>query len=516
MLKKITKKSNLIFILLVVILTVPAVIGLLHLGFPATDDGNWMVIRFSAFYESLRAGQFPVRFLSRLNFNYGYPVPDFLYPLFMYIGVPIHVLGFNFFDTIKIILILSLFSSSLFCFLWLRKIFDNISSLVGSLFYVFFPYHLFDVYVRGSVGEVLSLAILPFVLWQIERKNFILTSIGISLLVVAHNTLAFLFLPLIFLYGILRDRKILKFNILTLFFGLCISSFFWIPALYDSKFTVFGKTQVSDFSSYFINNNFSLLGLIFVFLVVESIFYLIRKKDKFFLILFIATLILAFLTFSQSQIFWKVLPFTNLIQFPFRIISLIIPISAFMLSYLLKKEEVTKKYLLTVIYLIIILISSWYFLFPKTYQFYDDTFYSTNQDSTTVKNEYMPVWVKKLSSSQAPVKVVNLTGKENIAINQINANRINFSTNLDASRSIQINTIYFPGWTALVNGKKVNINYNNDYGLIRLILPKGENNVLVAFSETPVRIFADLLSIIGLMFVFGFSFLNRKYKFKFL
>src|SRR2546421_9202065 len=40
---------------------------------------------------SLRHGQFPVRFLPRLNHGYGYPVADFLYPLFMYIGVPLYM-----------------------------------------------------------------------------------------------------------------------------------------------------------------------------------------------------------------------------------------------------------------------------------------------------------------------------------------------------------------------------------------------------------------------------------------
>ena len=133
------KRSNLLFLLLCMALTMPSLIGLFHQGFFATDDGNWMVIRFSAFYEALRNGQFPVRFLFRLNNGFGYPVADFLYPLFMYIGVPIHILGFSFVNTIKIILGLSLVFSSIFTFLWLRKLFDNVSSLIGASLYVYFP-----------------------------------------------------------------------------------------------------------------------------------------------------------------------------------------------------------------------------------------------------------------------------------------------------------------------------------------------------------------------------------------
>jgi len=164
-------KKNLLFYIILFLLLTPSVVALFHKGFFPTDDGSWMVIRLSAFYEALRNGQFPVRFLPRLNNGYGYPVADFLYPLFMYIGTPIHVLGFSFVDTIKLIFGASLIGSSFFCFLWLRKIFGNIQSLVGSLTYTFFPYHLWDVYKRGSVGEVLALSIVPFILWSIEKYS---------------------------------------------------------------------------------------------------------------------------------------------------------------------------------------------------------------------------------------------------------------------------------------------------------------------------------------------------------
>ena len=153
----------------------------------------------------------------RLNNGYGYPVPDFLYPLFMYFSVPIHVVGINFVNTIKVLLALCILSSSLFTFFWLRKLFDNLSSLVGAIFYTFFPYHLFDLYQRGSVGEVLSLSILPFVLWQIERKSLFWSAVGLAFLILAHNTLAVLFMFLILPYALLdiyigkNHKKIFSF-----------------------------------------------------------------------------------------------------------------------------------------------------------------------------------------------------------------------------------------------------------------------------------------------------------------
>src|SRR3989344_3219366 len=74
-------------IVILLLLMIPSIWFLLLPGFFESDDGEWMIIRFSAFYQALADGQFPVRFLGRLNNGYGYPVADFLYPGFMYLGI---------------------------------------------------------------------------------------------------------------------------------------------------------------------------------------------------------------------------------------------------------------------------------------------------------------------------------------------------------------------------------------------------------------------------------------------
>ena len=94
-------KKNFIWILLIILFSIPSIVALLHPGFFQSDDGEWMIIRFSAFHQALRDGQFPVRFLSRLNYGYGYPVADFLYPGFMYLGEIFKLLGFLKLEKVK-------------------------------------------------------------------------------------------------------------------------------------------------------------------------------------------------------------------------------------------------------------------------------------------------------------------------------------------------------------------------------------------------------------------------------
>src|SRR3989344_5183442 len=245
-------KNKLLIIIFLLLFLIPAVYSLFLPGFFESDDGEWMVIRFSAFYQALSDGQFPVRFLGRLNFSYGYPVANFLYPGFMYLATPLQIFGLGFVNSIKLILIVSMLGGGLFSYFWLSKIFDKWSSFLGAIVFTYTPYHLYDLYKRGSVGEILAISLLPFILWQFERRSIFLTTIGIFLLILAHNTLAILFLFFVVFYMglniyVSKEKKDLIFDyLISLLLGMGMASFFWIPAFLELRFTFFSNTQVSQ------------------------------------------------------------------------------------------------------------------------------------------------------------------------------------------------------------------------------------------------------------------------------
>lgn len=489
-------KSLIRYLIIVSLLSISSILVLFKSGFFVTDDGSWMVIRFSAFFEALRNGQFPVRFLPRLNNGYGYPVANFLYPLFMYIGVPIHVLGFSFVNTIKIIFGLSLVSSSIFSFLWLRKKFDNLSSLIGSLVYLYFPYHLWDVYKRGSIGEVLALAIVPFVLWQIERSSLFWSSLGIAFLILSHNSLAFIFLPIIILYFLIRKKDIRK-NILSVAFGLGVSCFFWLPALYERKFVVFDKVSVSNFSEYFINSqNINLVGLVFLLALFLTLFIRRQIKSKIYWLFFILSIIIVFLIYPVSSFAWPVI--APYIQFPFRLISILVLTTAFLVSFQLNLLKGKLKNILIVIYLTLLIIGARDFIYPKEYTNYPDSFYSTNVDTTTVKNEYMPKWVKTIPSSIPEEKAEVIQGDAEISSLINNGNKISFNIDAKEKSLVLINTVYYPGWEVVVDNKKTEIDYDSS-GLIEFSVNNGSYLVEVNFRETLFRCISNAISAVSLL-----------------
>ncbi|MBI2031291.1 MAG: hypothetical protein HYT08_01615 [Candidatus Levybacteria bacterium] len=507
-----------ISIILLILFSIPAIFYLFQPGYFQSDDGNWMVIRFSAFYESLRNGQFPVRFLSRLNNGYGYPVSNFLYPLFMYIGVPIHILGASFVDTIKVILGTSLIFSAVFCFLWLRKRFDYFASFVGSLLYLYFPYHLWDVYKRGSVGEVLALAIVPFILWSIEKQNLILAGIGYGLLITSHNSLALLFLPIIFLYHILSSPKINKkvfLKILSpLILGLGLGAFFWIPAIYDKQFTIFDSVSVSNYSDYFVSlSNYNLLGFIFILVLVLSLTPFYKRRNKVDIYFLSITVVSLFLIIPFSEFLWRNLPFVALIQFPFRFLSLITLSIAFLSASQLSHFKNKAKIIIGIIYLLAIFFSAKDFLKPQNFENYPDSYYSTNQDTTTVKNEYMPRWIRQVPAKMPEKKIEIISGEGEISNFSTNGNKFIFNFFSNKESQIQINTVYFPGWMLEINRRSVPIIYDEN-GLIRFNVSSGNHHVEVKFSETRIRFLSDVISIISLLFIIFLLISKKKYLIK--
>lgn len=488
--------KKLLPILLILLFSLPALLPLFHKGFFATDDGEWMVIRFSAFHQAFRDGQFPVRFLGRLNQEYGYPVVSFLYPGFMYLGEFIHLLKFGFVDTIKIIFGLSLITSAVFAYLWLAKIFNKVPAFFGSLFFLYNPYHLFDIYRRGSLGEILAIGIIPIILWSIESKRPLFLALGIGFLLISHNTLALLFLPLILLYACLTSLKYIKFIPL----GIGLAAFFWLPAIYDLQYTFFSQTKISNWENYF--SGIYLIGIanIIIFLITVTVIVLFSSKKRALtpIIFFIITALAVFLALPFSTPVWGLLP-VSFIQFPFRVLSISIIGFSFLTAFLLNRFKIKIQLPLGLLLTFILVFYSSQYILKNEYFNKGEGYYATNMATTTVQDEYMPIWVKLKPLQRAQKKVEIIKGQGEVQNVVYNNKKISFTADISEDSLIQVNTIYWPGWSAFINGKMVDIRYNNPGGVIQFSMPSGKYVAEVTFSETPIRIVSDFISILSLL-----------------
>ena len=219
-----TMAQRLFWITVLGIACIFVLLPLLRPGRLVTDDGDWMIIRLSAFYQSFREGQFPVRFLGRLNNSYGYPVSNFVYPGFLYMGSILHAIGLPFQSVLEIIIVGSVASGAIALFLWLRYFFDDRASVLGVASFIFMPYFLYDVFKRGSIGEILAMSTALVVVYAIESRQIWLLSPAVAFLALSHNTLAMFFIPILFGYLMVKRYWDL---VIPFIFGVGMSAFFW-------------------------------------------------------------------------------------------------------------------------------------------------------------------------------------------------------------------------------------------------------------------------------------------------
>jgi uncharacterized membrane protein YfhO len=73
------------------------------------------------------------------------------------------------------------------------------------------------------------------------------------------------------------------------------------------------------------------------------------------------------------------------------------------------------------------------------------------------------------------------------------------------------NTLYFPGWSAMVDGQNVPIEFQdiNSRGIMTFAVPTGTHKVVVIFAETKLRLLSDVFSLFALLGT-GILFILRK------
>ena len=172
-------RHNLFWILLIVLISVPASLPLLHEGFYHFSDEP----HIANLYEMVRAissGQIPPRMAPDINFGFGYPLFNFYYPLPYYFGSLFYFVTNSLVLSIKLVFLLTIPLSGIFMFFWLKNHTARFGALIGSIIYVYTPYRALDLYVRGALGETFAFVFFPLMGLVIDRviKNTQYKNVG--------------------------------------------------------------------------------------------------------------------------------------------------------------------------------------------------------------------------------------------------------------------------------------------------------------------------------------------------
>ncbi len=167
-------------------------------------DARHTVYFMQMFDAALRDGALFPRWATDMVFGYGYPVWLILAPLPYYGAEFFHLLGLDFPSSIKAIEAVGWFASGLGMYLFASRVLGKDGGLVAAIAYLFAPYHIVDLYVRGAMAEFLAFVFPPFVLWGIEqifstrRTLYVpLTALAYGAMLLTHVQMTVLFSPVI-------------------------------------------------------------------------------------------------------------------------------------------------------------------------------------------------------------------------------------------------------------------------------------------------------------------------------
>jgi uncharacterized integral membrane protein len=532
----------------IILISIIPLLDLFHPGLPLTHDGQDHVARIANFYQNLSEGNIIPRWAGNLNWGYGHPILMFLYPLPSYTTSLFHFLGFSLIDSTKIVFGVAFLLSGLTMYLWIKNLFGVHVGIVAGMLYMLAPYRFVDLYVRGAMGEHVAFIFPPLIcyfLYKLSKKNSHLFVVGGGLsvagLLLSHNAISIMFFPLIFLYALYilwRSKNKMPLAISYMLFamlGFALSSFFWIPAFFEGKYTLRDIVTTGEYASRYVRleqflygswsfggtGEFSVqLGIVHWIMIAGSVALLSLKKTanehkKFIVGLLIIIAIALFLMISQSSILWQNITLLQKFQFPWRFLSVVVFCSAVLGALVVSGVSKNyKKYVVGIVIFMTLFFSKDY-MHAKGYLYKNDSFLSGIYNGTTDTGESSPIWSIRFMEKRPKAHMEIASGdaviKELSRRTTVHAYEINAT---EKSRIVE-NTLYFPGWDVFVDGKKADIEFQDPAhrGLMTFFVDKGNHKVEVRFGETKLRALADLISAAALLIMAALLTPNIKKRF---
>lgn len=549
-------KFDKIYILLILIISIILVFELFfNKGQSQNMDGTVHITTIAQFFQAMKQGDIKITWADGFA-NYGMPIPIFAHQIPSYLGAIINFVTNNAITSFNIVNFIGTFLSLLFFYIFLRLYFNPLYSFLGVFLFNLAPYRILNIYIRGAIPEYFTSLFLPLILisiyYIIKKRKYsytFLLSLSITGLVLTHPMIlvvySFIIFPYLFYYVFSQKKhklKLLVFIGASITLGLLIASYYLIPLFREIKYFYYGQTKnqlepnqtlslinyISPKWYYFFKNDIlcrghfvksgviEFIGVLIGILILIYRFLIKKRKPKDFLFIgsILLSIVLIFLTTKYSDFLYKNISILGNIQFPWRMMSSFIFLPPILFAYYFKKIN---KPVLAIVFILLIAFIRFPQLYGKNYTLHSQSHYyftSINLHAT----EMNTIWTGE--TDDYPIKenkgeIIEGDGKILQRVEKNSWRKYKVKANTDI-RMVD-NTFYFPGWKVYIDGKDTEIEFQdmNYRGTITYRVPKGEHEVYLKFTETKVRKFGNILSILSLIF-FLFVYIFRKKLFKIL
>lgn len=251
-------------LLVTVLLSLPALAPLLSPGYFASHDGQLHLYRLMGLDQAVRAGVLYPRWFPDFAFGYGHPILNFYGPLSYYVAEIAHALGMGLIGSMKLAYGAAMLAAGIAMYLFARRVFGGRRwpAIVAALGYVYAPYHLANLYVRGALAELMAMAWFPFILWSFtclvadhRREHLVITAAGLAGLIMTHSLSLVIFGPLLVAYGILlwvSSQQIRSIEAVTgaLILAFALSALYGLPAYTESHYVGLAEGRSSGYQQH--------------------------------------------------------------------------------------------------------------------------------------------------------------------------------------------------------------------------------------------------------------------------
>jgi uncharacterized membrane protein len=520
--------SAVIIALVSLIITIPL---FLSDGFMATYDIFYHVIWSEQFHKALLEGVLYPRWVDT-PFGYGSPIFIFYAPISFYVISAIYFIINSHIMSIKIAIYLSFFLSGLSMYFFARKLNGERAGLVTAVIYQLIPYHVSELFLRGSIAALFAFIWFPLILLFIREifmnkrpSSMACMSLAYASLILTHLVSSFMFTFVMIGYGLYlffaeKKRGLLRM-LSAMILGLALSSVYIIPVILEREFVHIEYIKLFNYKDNFLFAYESLtkeplnrIAIIDALVLIISYIFMKRKlletKNIFFIMLLAISL---FLTIPLSSFVWKYTPGFSNLQFPWRWL-LFSGLSVSIIGGVLIVNFRGKLRGVLIFILSLPLFLS-FFIILKPFPLADIDFWREHSVAYS-PFEYRPIWVKNPKMILPPTEKVQIKkGNGSIDIVDWKSNQRLLSTKGITPLILRFSTFYYPGWEARIDGKRCGIMIEKDSGSMVIEVPEGRHEIELSFKDTSVRYYGRVISIISLILVFSvylYEILNPKNK----
>ena len=533
-----TKNKNLIiYFFILVIFSTFAITSQINLtnDINLNSDAFFHLQRYINLCKRLQDGKIGLYMDYYAMHNYGYPTPLFYPELFMYPFAILTLFKIPYIVSFKLFIITIFFCTAISMFYVLNKYIEknnkkqNIMSVIFSLIYAF-NFLQYRHLVAGRYAELLAMIFIPLVLYGmyslIEYNHGIKYIIfGMSGLIYSHILTAVFISITIFLLLLLNIKKILKnkniiANLLkSALLTLLITAKQILPMLemmtsdqYIYTYSFAKRPSFNEMTTQILKEINPIISIIiclsFIFFIIISNY--ISNKTKY-IILGIFIFLFNTNLFDWSFIENNLTKFTDIIQFPRRIMPPVIAlilIGLYILIYNNENYKIIKKITNTFIFLIFIINISIFaygpmpnnndYLYSNNVKSFDEGIYVGAYDYLSTKFDLQGITDEKDSYIEDIGNLfLNNKNNEEIIITQ-NKTTYNITSRTDKS-TLELPILYYKGYK-IKNDKNLEIK-ESENGLIEINNVEKNQEIIIKYSMTPIQIISLLISLFAIIFI---------------